>query len=160
MYSFKPLLTACIMAGLIAGPALAVPRDAANNGCGMWNGSMDQNWRADMRQQHQKMLHDQLKLQPKQEAAWKAFSDTMMWPKFTDKMPAANATVIERQAFMMEQMKQHQAVMQKHFEATKVFYEQLSAEQKKQFDSMMMPRSRMAKPGMRMGMMSSQPAAK
>jgi hypothetical protein len=86
-------------------------------------------------------LHDDLKLAPTQEAAWKAWSEPMLQQaeKMGDlrsereammKLPAP-----ERMEKMLERMKEHQKRMEAHLESTKGFYAGLSAEQKKVFDA-------------------------
>ena len=89
--------------------------------------------------QHLTELKTQLKLQGEQEAAWAAFAQAMQ--------PSAHASArFDRAALekmstpeRLDQMQAHRAKMdaqmQKHVEATKVFYGVLSAEQKKVFDN-------------------------
>lgn len=148
----KTWLATCLIAGALSAPVMAQPQMMSNNGCGMANGSaMDPAWQQNMRQQRQQALHAQLKLQPSQEVAWKAFVASMpMKANLRSPAPVASGSAIDRQAFMLEVMKQRQEVMQKHFEASKALYEQLSASQKQTFDQFMRPQIMMKK-GMGMG---------
>jgi protein CpxP len=153
MRLLQPLLSIGFIAALMSNPVLAQPHMAMHGGCDMTDMSQGHQ---NLRQQHQEQLKQQLKLQPNQDAAWKAFIASMPAPMVMPaKAPGANSTAIERQAFMLEAMKQRQALMQKHFEATKVFYAQLSATQKQVFDSQVQSHSMMKK-GMHMKMGASQ----
>lgn len=99
--------------------------------------------------QRQKALHDKLKIQPKQEAAWKAYTESMK-PGQMMPPPAANpaAKAPERMEQQIKLMGAHQEAMQKHLEAFKTFYNQLTPEQQKIMDS---DAARMAGPRGRMG---------
>lgn len=152
MQKQKIWLATCLIAGVLSTPVVAQPQMMSDKGCGMADGSgMDPSWRQNMRQQRQQALHAQLKLQPSQEAAWKAFVESMpMKVNLRTPAPAASGSAIDRQAFMLEVMKQRQEAMQKHFDASKALYEQLSATQKQTFDHFMRPQIMMKK-GMGMG---------
>lgn len=124
--------------------SLAVPVFAqpGYGGCG---GDMMQGGRGgrmeEMRQQRmeqfQKRLHDQLKLSPEQEEAWKKFSDSQPMAKsadFADRDAISKLSAPERAEKMLELSKKQQDRMAEHVVALKAFYGQLTAEQKKVFD--------------------------
>ena len=84
-------------------------------------------------------LHDKLKLTPAQDVAWRAFSQTFQPP--TQAFPRPDLSEMEKLSTperldKMQGLKaQHDALMQKRIDATKTFYAELSAEQKKIFDT-------------------------
>ena len=86
-------------------------------------------------------LHDDLKLAPTQEAAWKAWSEPMlqqaqkMGDLRTEREAMMKLPAPERMEKMLERMKDHQKQMETHLESTKGFYAGLSAEQKNVFDA-------------------------
>jgi periplasmic protein CpxP/Spy len=88
--------------------------------------------------QHLAELKSQLKLQADQENAWATFAQSMQPPAQAParRDPAAleKMSTPERLDQMQAHKAQHDAQMQKHIEATKTFYANLNAEQKKVFD--------------------------
>jgi len=86
-------------------------------------------------------LHDELKLAPTQEAAWKAWSEPMlqqaekMGDLRTEREAMMKLPAPDRMEKMLERMKEHQKRMEAHLESTKGFYAGLSPEQKKVFDA-------------------------
>jgi hypothetical protein len=89
--------------------------------------------------QHLAELKTQLKLQPDQEAAWLTFTQAMQHAVQTHPRPDRAAFDKMSTPERLDQMQAHRAKMdtqmQKHAEATKVFYGVLNTEQKKVFDS-------------------------
>lgn len=89
--------------------------------------------------QHLTQLQTKLKLTPEQSAQWSAFAQAMQPPASRTNAPQAGAalrtmTTPERIDHMQAQRGQRQAQMDKRWQATRVFYGQLSAEQKTTFD--------------------------
>ena len=128
----KPLLLAGL---LIAGSGAVYAQDAGADGAPKgWH--MDPAKREAMMAKHLQMLHDKLKIQPQQEAAWQAFTASMKHEKMARPPVDDNATAPEK----MERMMQHrQAAMQKHLDALKTFYAQLTPEQQKIMDHLHRP---------------------
>lgn len=89
--------------------------------------------------QHLTDLKTQLKLEKEQEAAWATFTQAMQIPAQAPARPDRAAFEKMSTPERLEQMQAHRAKMdvqmQKHAEATKLFYGVLNAEQKKVFDS-------------------------
>lgn len=133
----KPLLIAgLLLVGASAAYADDAPKTKPHQG---WQ--MDPAKREAMMAKHMQMLHDKLKIQPQQEAAWKTFADSMKPERMAKPPMDDKATAPQR----MEQMMQsHQAEMQKRLDALKAFYAQLTPEQQKIMDHMHGPRE----PGM------------
>jgi hypothetical protein len=95
---------------------------------------------------HLQKLKTELKLSAEQEPAWAALSASMTppaRPPRPDHAEMEKLPVPERLEKMKQLMEAHHAVnlaqMDKHMEAVKTFYAQLSAEQKKVFDAKAMP---------------------
>ncbi|MCD5360483.1 Spy/CpxP family protein refolding chaperone [Chromobacterium aquaticum] len=134
---FKPMLIATLLAAGVAGSALAADDAPSQNPMPMMGKGrhMDPAQREAMAARHLQALHDQLKLQAKQEAAWKTYTESMkpgeraMPPK-----PQAGETAPQRMERMLDMMKQHQDGMQKRLDALKTFYAQLTPEQQKVMD--------------------------
>lgn len=134
---FKPMLIATLLAAGVAGSALAAGDAPTQSPMPMMEKGrhMDPAQREAMAARHLQGLHDQLKLQANQEAAWKTFAASMkpgeraMPPK-----PQAGETAPQRMERMLDMMKQHQDAMQKRLDALKTFYGQLTPEQKKVMD--------------------------
>ncbi|MBK4734149.1 Spy/CpxP family protein refolding chaperone [Noviherbaspirillum pedocola] len=138
---YQSLLTTLLAAG-ISGAAFAAPPAAGGPGPGsdpMMAGEHHQGGgdRLQHFQRRQTELHDKLKLDAKQEAAWKTYiaaiqpSATQQPPQREDmrKLPAP-----ERVEKMLTAMREREAMMSKHLEAMKVFYATLSPLQKQIFD--------------------------
>lgn len=86
-------------------------------------------------------LHADLKLTPEQEGAWKAWSDPIrqqtaaMGDQRAEREATMKLPAPERMEKMLERMKEHQKKMEAQLAATRTFYGQLNAEQKKTFDA-------------------------
>lgn len=79
----------------------------------------------------QKALHDKLKIQPNQEAAWASFSESLKPPKMQPPSPPKEReTAPEQLAHRLDGMKMHQEGLQKQLDALKKFYAVLTPEQK------------------------------
>jgi hypothetical protein len=96
-------------------------------------------------------LRNLLQLRPEQEPALKAFLDASAQGRHADHMVrfergADSRTTTERLAEMEQQMAEQQASMRRRIDATRAFYNQLDARQKKAFDAM--PMLMMVGPGM------------
>ena len=90
-----------------------------------------------MKQRMEKLKAD-LKLTPAQEAAWTTYTQAMKpgeRPARGDREAFAKLTTPERIDKMREMRGKHMAEMDRRAEATKAFYAQLNAEQKKTFDA-------------------------
>ncbi len=128
------LLTAAALAGTAyaeGGPCPAGPADGKASNCKFDPAKMEARIA-----EHQKALHDKLKIQPNQEAAWKTFNDAMKpqgMPMERPKMDG-NATTPERMQAHVDMMQKHLDAMKQRADATKTFYAQLTPEQKKTFD--------------------------
>jgi len=86
-------------------------------------------------------LHADLKLAPEQDAAWKAWSDPIrqqtaaIGDMRAERDAMMKLPAPERMEKMLERMKEHEKKMEGQVAATRTFYNQLSAEQKKTFDA-------------------------
>ena len=89
---------------------------------------------------HHQKLHDSLKLNEAQEAAWKTFTTQMAPHKhmYCGKK-AAGKTAPERMDAMLSMMRRHLRATQKRTDAVKTFYAVLTPEQQKTFDTGFMP---------------------
>lgn len=129
--------TLALAAGMVfALPAsFAMPMDCGAVG-GMHGGGTPER-RAERIQQHQKRLHDALKLTPEQEGAWKKFTESLQ-PARREARAAPEdwekLTAPERAEKMLDLSKRHQENMVTHVAALKDFYAVLTPEQKKTFD--------------------------
>jgi hypothetical protein len=84
-----------------------------------------------------KELHDKLKLNADQDAAWKAMVAAWKPPTDQKRLDIAEMeklTAPERMEKIMERLKQHEETFGMRLEAVKTFYNKLSPEQKKTFD--------------------------
>lgn len=96
---------------------------------------------AERHAQHLTELKSKLNLSSHQDAAWKNFSQAMQAPNLQPRPERAafeKMTTPERIDHMQAMKSQRDAIVQKRAEATKVFYGQLTAEQKKTFDAQTM----------------------
>ncbi|MDR1349856.1 MAG: Spy/CpxP family protein refolding chaperone [Zoogloeaceae bacterium] len=102
---------------------------------GRWNDE-DRNERHAARQEK---LYKALKLSATQETAWKAFTaeDAPQWRQGQqpDRKAFAQLSTPERMEKMLEFSQKHQEFMAQRLAALKIFYAQLTDEQKKTFDS-------------------------
>ncbi|HTD06683.1 Spy/CpxP family protein refolding chaperone [Undibacterium sp.] len=88
---------------------------------------------------HQAELHAKLKLTAAQEPAWKTFIDAMApgpmpMRKPEDRKAMEKLSTPERMEQGLQMMKEHQARMEAHLAALKIFYAVLTPEQQKVFD--------------------------
>lgn len=120
---------------------LALNASAQSVDCGprgpMGNWDKYQEQRGERMQQHQKRLHDALKLTPDQEGAWKKFAESSQPPARSERGEPgdwAKLTAPERAEKMLDFAKQRQERMAEHVAALKTFYAVLTPEQKKTFD--------------------------
>ena len=93
--------------------------------------------RAEFRAKRVAKLHDELKITPGQEAAWKSFVATMQPPAGAqrhDRAAWANLSAPQRAAKTIELQKRRTAFMEQRLGALNSFYSVLSPEQKKTFD--------------------------
>lgn len=135
MKPFKTLLLAGLIAGGLTGTALA---DEARHMAPGQHPTM-------MSAQRLDQLHDKLKLSTGQEAAWKTFTAALKAdaPARPEQRQLGELSAPERVETMIAHMKANQERMQKHLDALKPFYAQLTPEQKKVFDAETAPRHMM-----------------
>jgi periplasmic protein CpxP/Spy len=132
-----------VVAGLLAG--LASVAYAGHDGdCNGHEGKgRDEGKQTEMFQKHQTELHDKLKLTAAQESAWEILQ-TKIKPEARDEKPSQaefdKLTTPERIDRMQGMHKERQAHMETIGTATKDFYAQLNANQKKVFDENAFPR--------------------
>lgn len=82
-------------------------------------------------------LHDELKLIPRQEQAWRRLQASHPFPKDeinAEQVDMTKLTAPERAEIMLKAQNQHRETMVKHVAALKNFYAQLMPEQQKIFD--------------------------
>jgi hypothetical protein len=139
---YQSLLTTLIAAG-ISGAALAAPPAADNPGApgGPMMGNREHHQMQGDRQEHfqrrQAELHDKLKLNASQEAAWKTYIAAIQPPATPQRPQPENwqkLSAPERVEKMLAMMQEREALMSKHLQAMKVFYATLSPLQKQIFD--------------------------
>ncbi|AOZ50986.1 Spy/CpxP family protein refolding chaperone [Chromobacterium vaccinii] len=131
----KPLLIAGLLfAGSAAYADDAPAAPAAHKG---WH--MDPAKHEEMRAKHLQALHDKLKIQPQQEAAWQTFAASMKPEKMEKPAMDDKATAPEKMESMMQRQ---QARMQQRLDALKAFYAQLTPEQQKTMDNLHGPRGK------------------
>lgn len=128
------LIASLLLSGLATGlPAFAKPGDCTP--MAGWEKFHEQ--RAGRIEQHQKHLHDALKLSADQEPAWKKFTESMQRPARPERGNRdewAKLTTPERAEKMLDLAKQRQERMAEHVSALKSFYSILTPEQRKVFD--------------------------
>lgn len=93
-------------------------------------------------EKRQSELHDKLKLNASQEAAWKAYLAKIKpaeAPKRPDRAEIANMPAPERMEMMLGFMQENQKRMADRIAATKEFYAVLTPEQRKVFDEEFQP---------------------
>lgn len=136
MKHHRHLIAPLFLAGTLA--CVAVPAIADREGCGPMGGwERFHEQRGERMQQHQKKLHDALKLTPDQEGAWKKFTESMQPPARPERGEPgewAKLTAPERAEKMLELQKKRQDRMAEHVATLKAFYAVLTPEQKKIFD--------------------------
>lgn len=124
----KTLRKILLAAGLVATAGYGMNVLADDRGCGgpMMGGMMNHERMDKMREQHQTKVHDALKLNPTQEAAWqKLIVSHKDHLQELDKLTAP-----ERMEKIIGHMQEHLAVL-------KEFYAVLTLEQRKTFDESM-----------------------
>lgn len=99
----------------------------------------------------QSMLHDQLKLTPAQEPAWKTYLAAMVPPSMSkaeqDTTALEKMSAPDRMEKMLEMTKIREALMTSHLAALKTFYAVLTPSQQQIFDQQTRPgRHRMQHP--------------
>lgn len=123
---------------VISGLSAALPTLAEPANCGPMDGwGRFHEQRMERIEQHQKKLHDALKLKPDQEGAWQKFTESMRnpaRPERGNREEWAKLTTPERAEKMLDHAKQRQERMAEHVAALKTFYAVLTPEQKKIFD--------------------------
>ena len=148
--ALKPLLIASLLAVAgLASHAQTTPPASMEHGMhgsmhGRMKGPMDPAQREGRMAKHLAELKTQLKLTPAQEGTWTTFTTAMKPVAGMDhKRPAPadvdKLTTPERidkmHALHSERMAQMTAMMERHGAATKTFYAELNADQKKVFDA-------------------------
>ncbi|MCD5360484.1 MULTISPECIES: Spy/CpxP family protein refolding chaperone [Chromobacterium] len=127
-----PLVLACLLAG--AAQAARPEMD-----CPPMGSFAGRPWKIDPAKrdafiaQHQKALHDKLKIQPAQEAAWLAFASASR-PGAMPPCGDSGDTAPERMEQRVLMAQRHLLNLQKRLEALKSFYAQLNPEQRKIMD--------------------------
>lgn len=135
----RALIAALAVTGLVAGGSAYAFR--GDGGCNPQD-RMGRMERAPGKFAEQRLekLHADLKLAPEQEAAWKAWSDPIrqqtaaMGDMRKEREAMQQLPAPERMEKMLARMKDHQQKMETQLNATRTFYGQLNAEQKKVFD--------------------------
>ncbi|MDF0604717.1 Spy/CpxP family protein refolding chaperone [Neisseriaceae bacterium TC5R-5] len=125
----------CLLASLLTTTSIGlVYAETANSGQNQQHSwGKDPAKRKEMMEQHMQKLHDALKLQSGQEAAWKTFISTMRSQGMRERQkPVEGATAPQRMEHMMQTQQQQ---MQQRLDGLKTFYAQLNPEQKKTMDS-------------------------
>jgi protein CpxP len=142
MNVLNKLLIASLLTGSIATPVLAA--DATQPAPQQkYFHHMDPAQREAMMAKHQQELHDQLKLQPNQEAAWQRYSNAMKpgpRPEKPSREDLAKMTAPDRMALHLKELKRHEIMMGQRLDAMKTFYAQLTTQQKQTFDAATLPR--------------------
>ena len=103
---------------------------------GMQHQKLTPEQRAQFHAQRIAKLHDELKITPAQENAWKTFVASMLPSAHQqhDRAAWANLTAPERMAKMIDMQKQRTAALEQRQGALNTFYSVLSTDQKKTFD--------------------------
>ena len=141
-----------LVAATLAAAALSSPVLAQATDCGPMAGGPGKfrELRAQRMEQHQRQLHDALKLSPEQEEGWSKFAATRHPPAVPEAGPrdASGLTAPERAERMLEFTRQQQQRLMEHVAALKTFYATLTPEQQKTFDSFHAgPRAGRGRPG-------------
>ncbi len=136
----KSIRTTMIAASLLAGfSGLIMAQNAATaESSHMGHGQKMHTQRAEQHAQHLGDLKSKLNLTADQATAWQSFEQSMQSRDHhsrPDRAAFEKMTTPERIDQMQAMKAQRDAAMQKHAQATKTFYVQLNAEQKKVFDA-------------------------
>lgn len=121
-----------------AAPAAATAQTAPQHKHGQGNMGDKRAERMEHMQQRIAKLKADLKLTSAQESAWNTYAATMKpaeRPARMDREAFAKLTTPQRIDKMREMREHRNAEMDRHAEATKAFYAQLTAEQQKTFDA-------------------------
>ncbi|WBY00030.1 Spy/CpxP family protein refolding chaperone [Ramlibacter tataouinensis] len=136
----KHLLAVALVAGVAGGAVVAQTQPPQANGPGTESRQSRHHDPAKMAERvNQRLANLKQKLQvtPAQEAAWTSFANAMQPPAQrprADREALARMTTPDRIDHMRALRDQRNAEMDRRADATKAFYAQLSAEQKKTFD--------------------------
>lgn len=136
------LIKSLLIVGLLGTVAATTVHAMGKGDCAMGSDGMKSHmWQIDpakreaMMEKHLQMLHDKLKIQPAQEAAWKTYMAAIKpLPPQAQPPIKPDARLPEQLDGHLKMMQQHLDMMQKHVTATKALYQQLTPEQQKQFD--------------------------
>lgn len=142
---FKPVLLAGLMAAALTTLAQPGPGPGTGPGAGNPSASTSPEVRDRMQARMQRHmdrrtadLKAKLKLSAEQDGAWNTYVAAMKPPAVSahpNRAEMNKLTTPERLDKMREWRKQREAEMDKHDDATRVFYATLTAEQKKVFDA-------------------------
>lgn len=132
------LMAAALVAGITGVTAIAQTQPPVAAGAeGKHGHHFDRAKMAERASQRLADLKQKLQVTPAQEAAWTSFANAMQPPAQrprVDREAMARMTTPDRIDHMRSLREQRQAEMDRRADATKAFYAQLSAEQKKTFD--------------------------
>jgi hypothetical protein len=148
MNVLNKLLIVSLLAGAAATPVLAAEATQAAPQQKSFH-HLDPAQRDAMMAKRQQELHDKLKLQSNQEAAWQRFATALKpgpRPEFPSRDAIAKMSAPDRMDLELKHLKQHEIMMGQRLDALKAFYAQLTPEQKKTFDAETMPRHQAAAP--------------
>lgn len=138
MKSIRLSLIAASLLVAVSGVSLAQNAAPADPAARMHGHKMHMHG-AEHRAKHLAELQSKLKLSGQQDSAWQSFVQSMQGPAEHPMRPDRAAfekmTTPERLDWMQKMQQNHAAHLQKHAEATRVFYAQLTAEQKTIFDA-------------------------
>jgi len=138
----QQLLVGIAVLGFGAGAVTAYADASGHDGMGQEHASAGDHQKfvehmKERRAKQEAELHDKLKLNASQEAAWKTWTAKMApgnRPARPDRAELDKLTAPERMEKMLALMKEHEARMADRIAATKTFYAVLTPEQKKTFD--------------------------
>ncbi|MCK6406084.1 MAG: Spy/CpxP family protein refolding chaperone [Rhodocyclaceae bacterium] len=138
----RTLIAALVAVGLVGGgSAYAFRGDGACGPQGMERMERMERNPGKFAEKRLEKLHTDLKLSSEQEGAWKTWSDPIrqqtaaMGDMRAEREQMMKLPAPDRMEKMLERMKEHQKKMEAQLAATRSFYGQLNAEQKKTFDA-------------------------
>lgn len=144
MNAFKKSLLIGATIFSLAGSAFAAPGDQPDGGRGQGHAAAGEHQHkfdpAKFKEhfaKRQAQLHDKLKLNASQEAAWNTYAAAVTPPDFSkrpDRAEWAKLSAPERMERMLNQLKEHEARLTSRLAATKTFYAVLTPEQQKVFN--------------------------
>jgi hypothetical protein len=146
MNTMRKMVTGLVMAASLAASSASVlaqtPPPASNAPAAQGQRAATPEQRqARMKEHFQRaaaQLHDKLKLNASQEAAWNTYLQAMTPPPRgprPDRGQWENMTAVQRMEKHLAMMQEHEAQMSKRLDATKTFYGQLNPDQQKTFDT-------------------------